>query len=153
MRKTGAGKTWTFCLETASSLLIGLILIHGLVASSFLVECVRADGSCQLRLVGHHPCPPHADDSCLHRQEPAILFWAAPPAHPCVDLNMDMLGIAHDDSVLAPPCNPDHSVRSHARPAISDPSPPPVLSLSFRLAREPVECPCGRNHSQTVLRI
>ncbi len=141
--------------KAAASVLISLVLVHGLVVSSLLVECVRADGSCQLRLVGHHPCPypVGAYESCNHGDESAFLFWTGASARPCVDLSMDAHGIAQESSNWTLLSFPGKFARCCSSHDSILPVIPPVFRVSFKLAREPViSCGC-RDLSSTLLRI
>lgn len=130
----------TSALDGLISLLISLVLVHGLVASPLLVECIPSDGSSLVEFIGQDPCHHFlgASRSSLTAERHAADFEVGDLEDPCVDLTLDSFGLTQSlVDVQAPPVLPVDQL-ADSGPVAAHTIPDSNGSGCSRLAREPV---------------
>lgn len=122
------------------SLLLSLVLVHGLVALPLLVNCLPGDGRSLVELIGQDPCRhPFGEIEVGGSQDlSSTLLGENDPSYACVDISMQSTGIAQDAVALpAPPMSATGQIADatcitiHANYL-------PNECTTFKLAREPL---------------
>ena len=137
--------------DSAAVLLLSLVLLNGLITAPLLVECMPADGSSLIELIGqdpcHHPFGTHDHGAC------PVAAGAEDSSDPCVDLILDNLGITQGGAVLQSPLSlATHAVAANCQDD-GDLCQFPGTDIMFRLAREPVITSDSDLHPYTCMRI
>jgi hypothetical protein len=85
--------------------MLSLALVHGMIASPLLVNCLPSDGRSLVELVGHDPCHHAAGltDGDMARRGARNDFAPGDPADPCVDLILDNVGTSQQGALLQSP--------------------------------------------------
>jgi len=127
-------------LPCLRSLLISMVLVHGLVALPLLVDCLPADGRSLVELIGQDPCrhPLGKMEAAGSHDLPSNLLGADDPSNPCVDLSMEIAGMGQNAVALpVPPTSAAGRIADVARIIIHANY---LLSecTAFKLARDPL---------------
>jgi hypothetical protein len=137
------------------SLMLSLALVHGMIASPLLVNCLPSDGRSLVELVGHDPCHHAAGLTDGDRDRRGARNDLAPgdPADPCVDLILDNVGTSQPGAVL-------QSRMASGTGLPADVAPAPLLvrhlaniAVPCKLARDSLICCLRDPHIFSTLRI
>ena len=138
-----------------SRFLLSLALVHGLVSSPLLVECIRADGILLIEWIGHDPCRHPAVEKEIDANQTAATVFRNSADHqqPCVDLSYDQSVVTRTDMGLHSASTPAAVARTFTAALLSTTCEPCVFGTTFKRPREPVSTLILHSGSVSCLRI
>ena len=146
---------WRHVCGNLLSLLLSLTLVHGMIASPLLVNCLPSDGRSLVELVGQDPCHHAAGLADGDTNDRSAKDDLAPggPTDPCIDLILDSVGTYQHGVVFQFPMT--SGADSHAASALVPWFVQHLMDFGglCRPARDSLTC-CRRNpHVFSSLRI
>ena len=127
-------------LVALSRFLLSLALMHGLVSSPLLVECIRADGIVIMELLGNDPCRQAATEPASDAGPAAAATYRelADHSQPCVDMISENAAVAHTNMGLQQASAPAAGARAGTAASLSAHYDLRLQRALFKLPREPV---------------
>jgi len=138
-----------------SRFLLSLALVHGLVSSPLLVECIRADGLLLIELIGHDPCRHPAMESGSEADPAAATVFRvfADYTQPCVDIIYENAAVTHTHADLQSASVRAAGARAGLVASLSAACDLWLLRTAFKRPREPVSASVLNPGSTSCLRI
>jgi hypothetical protein len=147
--------SWRDVYWNLLSLLLSLMLVHGMIASPLLVNCLPSDGRSLVELVGKDPCHHAAGltDGDMDRRGARNDFAPGDPADPCLDLILDNVGTSQPGAVLQSPMASGTWLRADAAPAPLFVHDLTDIGIPCKLPRDFLVCRMRDPHIFSSLRI
>lgn len=126
-------------LDWAGAVFLSGVLLFGLIASPWIVECIPEDGKVLVELLGQDPCHQCRGHFTAANHRAADTYGQYDPTGMCLDVVLDNLGFTQNGVDLYVPMRARTDQLS-ALPVAGESLPAGHQSLVlFKLAREPVK--------------
>jgi hypothetical protein len=126
-------------LDWFGSAILSAVLVFGLIASPWIIECIPEDGKVLVELMGQDPCHhPRGHAAVADRHLPPGLD-SSDPGDPCLDIVLDNLGLTQNGMDLYVPSQSDAAQAAIFLVDAECIFAPFGSRRLFKLAREPVD--------------